>query len=37
MTSNPQQTGYVWIWLPGRNEPVVAGRVDDVGPFLQFT
>jgi hypothetical protein len=22
----------VWIWLPGADEPVVAGRLDTVGP-----
>jgi serine/threonine-protein kinase HipA len=37
MISEPPQTAFVWIWLPGHNEPVVAGRVDDIGPFLQFT
>jgi serine/threonine-protein kinase HipA len=28
---------FVWVWLPGRNEPVVAGRVDAVDSELQFT
>lgn len=30
MTSEPgsPQTAFVWIWLPGADEPVVAGRVD---------
>lgn len=37
MISKTPQTAYVWVWLPGHDEPVVAGRVDDVGPFLQFT
>ena len=37
MTSDAPTTAFVWVWLPGRADPVVAGRVDDVGPFLQFT
>lgn len=28
---------YVWTWLPGQTEPVVAGRVDQVGPLVTFT
>lgn len=28
---------YVWTWLPGQTEPVVAGRVDQVGPLVVFT
>lgn len=28
---------YVWIWLPGETEPVVAGRVWQEGPRLLFT
>jgi serine/threonine-protein kinase HipA len=28
---------YVWIWLPGRTEPVVAGRLDTAGPNLVFS
>ena len=29
MTSDlsPLREAFVWIWLPGRSEPVVAGRV----------
>ena len=34
---NSEQTAFVWTWLPDRDEPVVAGRVDDVGPYLTFT
>ncbi len=37
MTSERPGTAFVWVWLPGREEPVVAGRVDEAGPFLQFT
>ncbi|WP_445143312.1 type II toxin-antitoxin system HipA family toxin [Dyella sp. Tek66A03] len=28
---------FVWIWLPGAMEPVVAGRVDAEGPTRAFT
>ncbi|TVR42074.1 MAG: type II toxin-antitoxin system HipA family toxin [Planctomycetota bacterium] len=34
MTSEPL---YVWTWLPGLADPVVAGRLDAVGPELRFT
>lgn len=34
MTSEPV---YVWTWLPRASEPVVAGRLDGVGPELRFT
>ena len=27
MTSDPR-TAFVWVWLPGAREPVVAGRLD---------
>lgn len=27
---------YVWTWLPGQTEPVVAGRVDRAGPLFTF-
>lgn len=36
MTSEPQQV-FVWVWLPGATEPVVAGRLDPVGPIVNFT
>src|ERR1700733_3561735 len=35
-TSNPQ-TAFVWTWLPGASEPVVAGRIDADGPMHTFT
>ena len=35
-SSNPP-TVYVWVWLPGASEPVVAGRLDDRGPVATFT
>ena len=28
MTSNPKREAFVWIWLPGETEPVVAGRLE---------
>lgn len=36
MTSEPQRV-FVWVWLPGATEPVVAGRLDPVGPIVDFT
>lgn len=35
MTS--ESPAYVWAWLPGMVEPVVAGRIDQVGEELRFT
>lgn len=35
-TSEPQQV-FVWVWLPGATQPVVAGRLDPVGPIVNFT
>jgi serine/threonine-protein kinase HipA len=35
MTS--EDRAFVWVWLPGASEPVVAGAVDQVGPELRFT
>ena len=28
MTSKPEKEAFVWIWLPGETEPVVAGRLE---------
>jgi serine/threonine-protein kinase HipA len=36
MTSDPQ-FAFVWVWLPETATPVVAGRLDVVGPLLTFT
>jgi serine/threonine-protein kinase HipA len=36
MTSEPRQA-FVWIWLPGAVDPVVAGRLDAEGQVLTFT
>jgi len=30
-------SAYVWVWLPGATEPVVAGRLDAVGDVFMFT
>jgi len=36
MTSE-MSTAYVWVWLPGETEPVVAGRLDKSGRATGFT
>jgi serine/threonine-protein kinase HipA len=36
MTSEPQRA-FVWVWLDGATEPVVAGRLDQTGAILEFT
>lgn len=35
MTSEPQ-SAFVWVWLPGAGDPVVAGRLDVEGQVLVF-
>lgn len=35
MTSEPKREAFVWIWLPGATEPIVAGRLDRTGAFLE--
>lgn len=38
MTSKADATeAFVWVWLPGATEPVVAGRLDQDGERLLFT
>ncbi|WP_123194739.1 type II toxin-antitoxin system HipA family toxin [Pannonibacter phragmitetus] len=37
MTSRAAGQAFVWIWLPGATEPVVAGRLDQDGGRLFFT
>jgi serine/threonine-protein kinase HipA len=37
MTTSEPQPVFVWVWLPGATEPVVAGRLDPVGPIVNFT
>jgi serine/threonine-protein kinase HipA len=36
MTSNPAEA-FVWAWLPGASEPVVAGRLEMSGEIVYFT
>ncbi len=36
MTSEPGQA-FVWVWLPGAADPVVAGRLDRTGEMVTFT
>jgi len=36
MTSEPRRA-FVWVWLPGATDPVVAGRLDRIGEILTFT
>src|SRR5215204_4114606 len=35
MTSEPTEA-FVWTWLPGAEEPVVAGRIELVGGIVRF-
>jgi serine/threonine-protein kinase HipA len=37
MTTSDPRTAFVWTWLPGAGEPVVAGRIDADGPLHTFT
>lgn len=37
MTSSDRRQAFVWTWLPGASEPVVAGRIDADGPMHTFT
>ena len=36
MTSEMPREAFVWIWLPGTSEPVVAGRLDEQGGETSF-
>ena len=36
MTSSAPDEAFVWIWLPGATEPVVAGRLVPVGDIIEF-
>lgn len=36
MTSDPPNEAYVWIWLPGATDPVVAGRLVSHGADIVF-
>ena len=33
----PPATAFVWVWLPGASEPVVAGRLDNIDESCLFT
>lgn len=35
-TSEPPREAFVWFWLPGAAEPVVAGRLEVVGDLIDF-
>jgi serine/threonine-protein kinase HipA len=37
VTGNDPSTAFVWVWLPGALDPVVAGRLDAMGTVLTFT
>ncbi len=39
-TMTSESTGgrvFVWVWLPGRTDPVVAGALEPAGPLITFT
>lgn len=36
MTSDAPDGAFVWVWLPGASEPVVAGRLTAVGDIVEF-
>ena len=36
MTSSDNSEAFVWIWLPGQTEPVVAGRLEASSDKIQF-
>lgn len=36
MTSEAFDEAFVWVWLPGETEPVVAGRLERRGELLAF-
>lgn len=37
MTSKAPTTAFVWVWLPGNSDPIVAGRLDQQDERLVFT
>jgi serine/threonine-protein kinase HipA len=39
MSTTPSEPdhAFVWVWLPGRGEPVVAGRLDRAGEIISFS
>ncbi len=36
MSSDPRRQAFVWVWLPGTSQPVVAGRLDEEGGEKSF-
>ncbi len=36
MTSNKTREAFVWIWLPGQTEPVVAGKLETDNGLIHF-
>ena len=36
MISETRKEAFVWIWLPGETEPVVAGRLEAYNGVIQF-
>lgn len=36
MTSSAPDEAFVWIWLPGAAQPVIAGRLAPVGDLIEF-
>ena len=36
MTFKPEKEAFVWIWLPGETEPVVAGRLEADNGYILF-
>ena len=36
MTTSEPREAFVWIWLPGATDPVVAGRLEDLGEVVGF-
>jgi serine/threonine-protein kinase HipA len=35
-TSKKNREAFVWIWLPGETQPVVAGKLEEEGGFIHF-
>ena len=36
MTFRTEKDAFVWIWLPGETEPVVAGRLEADNGYIMF-
>jgi len=35
--SSEAEKAYVWVWLPGAEDPVVAGVLEPAGPIFEYT